>query len=163
MSNFMPRPNRLPAALLAVGLLVTPLSGMGESSLTSQARGTGASLDFRIVIPPVMRMLENSHPTVLDAEADGDWSAKQKLVVVSNLKRGFCVNLRMQAPEVDAWRLQTVQSGGITLTPVAGGYRLCTPRAGHYTLLLQHEFDAGTEKIGTAGLRWPVQTDISAL
>lgn len=149
------------AALLASALLLVPATGNSESALVQQGPARGA-LDFRIIIPPVMRVLENSHPTQLDAEASGDWSAQQRLVVVSNMKRGFCVTLRMSAPEVDAWRLRTALDTGLTLDPVSDGYRLCAPRAGRYTLMLEHEFDA-TDKTTTGALRWPVQTDITAL
>ncbi len=150
------------ALLLAAGLLATPAPGKSESSLAGQTRHPSAGLDFRIVIPPVVRVLENSHPLRLAAEAGGDWSAEQRLVVVSNMKRGFCVTLRMSAPEVDAWRLRTAQSGGVTLSLVSEGYRVCTPHPGRYTLLLQHEFGA-TQKAARGELRWPVQTDISAI
>ncbi|MGE0098906.1 MAG: hypothetical protein AB7S86_11220 [Hydrogenophaga sp.] len=162
MTKFMPRPTRLPAALLAAGLLLTPAAGMSESALGGQARPASAALDFRIIIPPVMQVLENSHPVQLAAEASGDWSAEQRLVVVSNMKRGFCVTLRMNAPEVEAWRLQPVQSRGMALTPVADGYRMCSMRPGRYTLLLQHEFNAATGN-SQGAMAWPVQTDITAL
>lgn len=109
-----------------------------------------------------MRVLENSHPAQLIPESGGDWSAEQRLVVISTMKRGFCVTLRMNTSDVEAWRLQTEQSGGITLSPVSDGYRLCTPRPGRYTLLLQHEFEASGNS-AMQSLRWPVQTDISAI
>lgn len=149
------------SALTACVLLLIPAIGSGESALVSQGNASGA-LDFRIIIPPIMRVLENSHPTQLDAHADGDWSAEQTLVVVSNMKRGFCVALRMRTTEVHAWRLNTAQDGGVTLTPAQDGYRLCAPRAGRYTLRLQHEFDAG-QTTDRGALRWPVQTDILAI
>ncbi len=133
---------------------------MGESRLVNQ-QSASASIDIRIVVPPIMRVLENSHPTQMDPMLGGDWSAEQRLVVLSTMKRGFCVTLRMNTPEVDAWHLKTEQTGGITLTPVNDGYRLCTPRAGRYTLLLQHDFEAAGN--ATESLRWPVQTDIMAL
>lgn len=121
-----------------------------------------ASLDIRIIVPPVMRVLENSHPAQMAPLLGGDWSAEQRLVVLSTMKRGFCVNLHMKTPEVNAWRLKTEQTGGVTLNPVNDGYRLCTPRAGRYTLLLQHDFGA-SGKSTMQTLRWPVQTDISAI
>ena len=147
------------SAWLVGALLLVPATSMGESTLVQQGKA-GASLDFRIVIPPIMRVLENSHPQSLAAEASGDWSAQQRLVVVSNMKRGFCVTLRMSTPEVDDWRLKTAQHD-VTLTQVSDGYRL-SPRAGRYTLLLDHEFNAAN-KATTGALRWPVQTDITAL
>ncbi|AOF84322.1 hypothetical protein BSY239_4239 [Hydrogenophaga sp. RAC07] len=134
---------------------------MGESRAVNQ-HSASASIDIRIVVPPIMRVLENSHPVQLIAESGGDWSAEQRLVVLSTMKRGFCVTLRMNTSDVEAWRLQTEQSGGITLSPVSDGYRLCTPRPGRYTLLLQHEFEASGNS-AMQSLRWPVQTDISAI
>lgn len=79
------------------------------------------------------------------------------------MQRGFCVSLRMSTPEIVAWRLHTPQSGGITLDVVQDGYRLCTQRPGRYTLLLQHEFEATPPRPTIDALRWPVQTDITAL
>lgn len=149
-------------APLAFGsLLLVPAAGVGESLMVTQG-SAGASLDFRIIVPPIMRLLENSHPTQVDAGANGDWNAQQRLVILSNMKRGFCVTLRVNSPDVDAWRLNTEQSGGITLSPVSDGYRVCTPRAGRYTLLLEHEFDASSNS-RMQSLRWPVQTDLTTL
>ena len=157
----MPRSCRpLLACLTFSALLLAPAQGIGESLMVTQG-SSSASLDFRIIIPPIMRVLENSHPVELDPVLGGDWSAEQRLVVLSTMKRGFCITLRMNTPEVDAWRLKTEQTGGITLSPVNDGYRLCTPRAGRYTLLLQHDFEAARNTSGS--LRWPVQTDITAL
>jgi hypothetical protein len=155
----LPRP--LLACLTTAALLLAPASGMGESRLVNQ-QSASASIDIRIVVPPIMRVLENSHPTQMDPLLDGDWSAEQRLVVLSTMKRGFCVTLRMKTPEVNAWRLKTEQTGGVTLTPVNDGYRLCTPRAGRYTMLLQHDFGASGNNTAQT-LRWPVQTDISAI
>ena len=134
---------------------------MGESQAVNQ-HSASASIDIRIVVPPIMRVLENSHPSQLVPAVGGDWSAEQRLVVLSTMKRGFCVTLRMNTSDVEAWRLQTEQSGGVTLSPVSDGYRLCTPRPGRYTLLLQHEFEASGNG-DMQSLRWPVQTDITAL
>ncbi len=162
MSPLKPRTTRLPVALLASGLLLSPAPGMGESALATTTQTPRASLNFRIVVPPVMQLLENSHPARLDLPASGALRAQQKLVVASNLKRGFCITLRVDAPEVDSWRLQAEQQGGVTLLEVADGYRLCAERAGRYTLLLQHEFDAPPGESPKA-MAWPVQTDITAL
>lgn len=150
----------LPPLLAALGLLLTPSIGVGESVWAAQGQNANASLDFRIVIPPVMRVLENSHPVQLDAQADGARSAEQRLVVLSNMKHGFCVTLRQADPQLSGWRLQAAQAGGVSLSAVAEGYRLCTSRPGRYTLLLQHQFDTSEN---TAALRWPVRTDLTAL
>jgi len=157
----MPRLLRpLLVGLTSCTVLLVPGSGMGEALMVTQGK-SGASLDFRIVIPPIVQVLENSHPVQMVPEAGGDWSAEQRLVVLSTMKRGFCITLRMNSPEVDGWRLKTEQTGGIQLSPVSEGYRLCTARAGRYTLLLQHDFEAARNS--TESLRWPVQTDISAI
>lgn len=156
-------PCSTPAGLLAAALLTTPLAGMGETATAGPNKaGASASLRIQIVIPPVMRVLENSHPAQLDASGAGDWTAQQRLVVLSNLRGGFCVSLRMSSPDVNGWRLQTPQEGGVTLSPVSDGYRLCAPRPGRYTLMLQHAFEASGNRDNTS-LRWPVQTDITAL
>ena len=152
----------LVSALAACALLLFPATSIGESVLVGSGSAS-AGQEFRIVIPSVLRVLENRYPVSLVAESTGNWSAQQRLVVVSNMKRGFCVTLRMSAPEVDAWRLHTPQSGGITLDAMHDGYRLCTPRPGRYTLVLQHEFEATAQRSTTGALRWPVRTDITAL
>ena len=157
----MIRPSLIALAALALGM---PGTGMGESVQVSGAGGTGssASVDIRIVVPPVMQVLENSHPAQLGVSEDGQWSAQQKLVVMSTMKRGFCVTLRLATPQVNDWQLQTSQEGGTTLNPLADGYRLCATRAGRYTLLLQHAFAADNALSGEA-LRWPVRTDLTSL
>jgi hypothetical protein len=149
------------ACLAAGALLMAPAISVGESVVAGPS-GASASLRISITVPAIMRVLENSHPVQMDPVVGGDWSAEQRLVVLSNMKRGFCVTLRMNTSEVDRWRLQTEQTGGITLSPVSDGYRLCTPRPGRYTLLLQHEFEASGNST-MQSLRWPVQTDISAI
>lgn len=158
----MSRSMRPILACLATGaLLLAPTTSVGESVVAGPA-GASASLRISITVPAIMRVLENSHPVQLTPVVGGDWSAEQRLVVVSNMRRGFCVTLRMTTTDVGHWRLQTEQSGGITLSPVSDGYRLCTPRPGRYTLLLQHEFEASGNNT-MQSLRWPVQTDITAL
>ena len=158
----MSRPTRpLFAGLTAVALLLAPTPSVGESVVAGPG-GASASLRISITVPAIVRVLENSYPLQLTPTGGGDWSAEQRLVVLSNMRRGFCVTLRMNTSDVEAWRLQTEQTGGITLSPVSDGYRLCTPRPGRYTLLLQHEFEASGNG-DMQSLRWPVQTDITAL
>ncbi|HEX5739598.1 MAG TPA: hypothetical protein VFY22_13900 [Hydrogenophaga sp.] len=154
------RPSLLALVVLTLGV---PGTSFGESVLVSGTRNAGASasVDIRIVVPPVMQVLENSHPSQLGVSVDGQWNAQQKLVVMSTMKRGFCVTLRLATP-LDGWELQTQQVGGTTLSAVADGYRLCTARAGRYTLLLQHAFAAAPPQAGNA-LHWPVRTDLTAL
>ncbi|MDZ7910068.1 MAG: hypothetical protein U5N10_18815 [Gemmobacter sp.] len=155
----------LAPALTALGLLLAPAPGLGESRFVtgseSTGSGAGASLNLRIVIPAVMRVMENSHPLQLEARADGAMSAEQRLVVLSNMKRGFCVSLRLAAPGVDHWELRTPSDNNVSLSPAGDGYRLCSTRPGRYTLVLRHEF--GVSAPGHQAMHWPVQTDISAI
>ncbi|QCB47792.1 hypothetical protein [Hydrogenophaga sp. PAMC20947] len=163
---------------LAAGVALVPVMARAEGGLSvsgGQAGGSGASatLQFRVVTPPVMRGLENSHPSQLQASADGALVGQQRLVVVSNMKHGFCVALRRNQPQAGEWQLQTAEASGTLLTPTAEGYRLCASRPGRYSLLLQHSFKpaiSATTTQATANanttvtaMAWPVQTDITAL
>lgn len=150
------RPFRSTACLLLAGAALLPASGQAESRFAPPGQGASASLNIRIVIPAVMQVLENSHP----AEFDGDQPVEQRLVVLSNMRHGFCASLRLSDPAVAGWRLQADEVGGVTLQAVADGYRLCTRQPGRYTLRLRHAFGTGTQQ---AVLAWPVQTDLMAL
>lgn len=164
-----------PVLTALVGLaLAAPGHSLAESVVVSGVNHGGASVsvDIRIVVPAVMQVIENSHPTQLGMAVDGRWTAQQKLVVHSTMKRGFCVSLRLAAPQVAGWQLDTAQLGGTTLTPVADGYRLCTSRPGRHTLMLQHAFASapGAASVPSADLtglppvlNWPVRTDVTAL
>lgn len=157
----MPAATRPFFPLLATSaLLLIPSTSIGESVLLSPGKAS-AALDFRIIIPPMMQVLENSHPQQLDTFTDGEASAQQRLVVVSNMKRGFCVSLRRAAAQPGTWEVQTAPQRGIHFSPVANGYRLCGTRPGRYTVLLQHRF--GSSDRSANAFNWPVQTDISAI
>jgi hypothetical protein len=156
-------PIRFLSALGAsLGLLLTPLPSLGESALVTGGTSASASLRLRIVVPPVVRVMENSHPQRLDAGADGALSAEQRLVVQSNMKHGFCVSLSLAVQGIEHWQLQTAPDNGLSLSPAGDGYRLCSTRPGRYTLVLQHRF--GVASPGSATLPyWPVQTEIMAI
>jgi hypothetical protein len=158
------RSNPSSALVCSLALLLAPLASQAESGFAPAGGKASASLDFRIIIPPVMRVLENSHPTELQADASGTLSGQQRLVVLSNMKHGFCVTLRRaEAQNTAGWNLLNAgEQAGVMLTPVTDGYRLCTARPGRYTLLLQHEFAPAPTGLQTA-LRWPVQTDLTAM
>lgn len=155
----------LPPAALAV-LLLWPAASRAEASFAGPSGKASASINFRIVIPPVMRVLENSHPALLQPNADGSaLTAEQRLVVVSNMKHGFCVALRQPSPELAAgWQLQqtAVDTNGseAVISPLADGYRLCTSRPGHYTLRLQHAFPAPNPGLAATARHWPVHTEL---
>lgn len=158
-----PAIRHLPALIASLAMLLAPMTGQAESRLAAPGQpGASASLDFRIVIPPVMRVLENSHPGQLDLQADGSLGGQQRLVVLSTMKRGFCVTLRLAQPGVDRWQVEALPEPGVTVQAAGDAWRLCSTRPGRYTLLLQHRFGAGDER-ATAGLAWPVQTDFTTL
>lgn len=159
----------LAAALVfsAAAAALVPSAARAEGALSINAGspgGSGASasaaLQFRVVIPAVMRVLENSHPSQLETAADGALVGQQRLVVVSNMRHGFCVALRRNQAGAGPWQLETAANNGAALTPTADGYRLCTSRPGRYSLLLQHRFEPTAT---LTALAWPVQTDITAL
>lgn len=157
----MPRPitplsTRLATALTALGLLLVPLPAVTEARMTPGSGQSSARLDFRIVIPPVMQVVENSHP----AQIEGDRPVEQRLVVLSNMRNGFCARLRLTDPQVTGWQLQAEQVGGVTVQAVTGGYHLCASHPGRYTLRLQHDFGHDAQQ---AALAWPVQTELTAL
>lgn len=153
---------QLPALAVSLGLLLVPAAGQGEARFNITEPTASASLDFRIVIPPIMRVLENSHPWQLDAGADGSLAASQRLVVLSNMKHGFCVTLRLAAPAPGEWQVEAAPEPGVSVQPAGDGWRLCSARPGRYTLQLQHRFTR-TAHGQTPGTAWPVQTDITTL
>lgn len=142
--------------LLATAALLLPASGLAESRFAPPGQGASASLNIRIIIPAVMQVLENSHPSQLE----GDQPFEQRLVVLSNMRHGFCAILRLNDTAVDGWRLQAEEVSGVSVQAVADGYRLCTRQPGRYTLRLRHEFGARAEQ---TALGWPVQTELMAL
>ena len=144
------------------------VSGGGAASAGSNGSAS-AAVHFRIVVPPVMRVLENSHPSQLETQANGEASGVQRLVVVSNMKNGFCVALRRAPAPAGLWQLDLAgDRSDAQLTPTADGYRLCTSRPGRYALLLQHRFqptpsEAPNPAPTVTAMAWPVQTELTSL
>lgn len=157
-----PAYRRLSALAVSLGLALAPAASQGEAQLASSAPTASGALDFRIIIPPVMRVLENSHPPQLTSDADGSLGGQQRLVVLSNMKGGFCVTLRLRSPDVEQWQVRAAPEPGVTLQAAGQAYRLCSDRPGRYTMVLQHQFGASASATN-AGQAWPVQTDISAI
>lgn len=148
----------LAAALLTGGLLI-PVFGHAEARWAPPGGSASASINIRIIVPPVLQVLENAPASVLQADGAGAWLGQQRLVVVSNLKRGFCAHLRGDAGQDAAgWTLQAQPSAGVLTERVADGWRVCTLRAGRHQLDLEHRFQTR----GNAPA-WPVATDITAL
>lgn len=150
-----------PSALALIALLLAGASA-GVRADGERITGPGSasgSLDFRIVIPPYMRLSENQHPAELGTGAGDVRSARQRLVVSSTLRRGFCVALRLSSPSVQGWRVQAPAAGGVTVEQRGDMHHVCAPRPGRYVVELEHEFVSG----GPGPLPWPVQTELHAL
>lgn len=158
-----------PAPYAAAEAQLSVSGGGSGHSTGSQSAGNSvsASINIRIVIPPVLRLLDNQHPAVLTAGPDGRSFAQQRLVFMSNLKQGACFTLRRPAglsPEGQgAWVMRQGASNiPVSLQSVDGGYKLCATRPGHYTVDLEHEFSTAGAPL-MASLPWPVQTDFTAI
>jgi len=145
---------RLTGAVAAIALLLAPPSAVAEAALVAGRGSASASLDFRIIIPAIMRVVENSHPVRID----GSEPVEQRLVVLSNMKHGFCANLRPSDPRLQGWQMTADATAGVTLQAMADGYRLCAHRPGRYTLRLQHDFGPQSH-----ALAWPIHTELMAL
>lgn len=156
------RLSALMAAGTCAGLLLAPATGMGESRLSPADASASASVDIRIVVPPYMRVLENSHSSELAAGADGTLGGEQRLVVVSTMRRGFCVTLRLAQPGIGPWQLNAAPEPGVTIESAGEAWRLCSARPGRYTLNLQHRF-AMSRAASDSARPWPIQTDITAI
>jgi hypothetical protein len=148
---------------VCIAIALAALSGLvsAAGAFNTDAATSSAALDFRVVIPQIFRILENSHPSALpplDLQT-ARISAIQRLVLVSTLPRGFCMDLQIKDPSLNDWHLQINTGAGTWLQATTGGYRLCTARAGRYDVALQHDFN-GT---GTAdGARdWPVLVSLT--
>ena len=152
-------PIRVACALL---VLAAPPSALPESRLATGANlSASASLDFRIVVPPMTRMLDNRHPASLWT-AGGAPEAQQELVVLTTMPRGFCALLRLTSTEVRDWTLHT-RAPNVSVQRTGDGYRVCAPRHGRHTLVLHHEFALRTPLDTRTTVPWPVQTEFSAL
>ncbi len=154
------------ASTLSMGAVGT---AQAEAQFTTGPGNASASLNFKIVIPAVMRLLENSHPQQLTVGPDGRSSGQQRLVVMSNLKRGICITLRRPPGTEGQWQLRQLDNSPVYLQAVSHGYKVCTTRPGRYTLELEHQFTPSAPQSPAAGantfasLPWPVQTDINAI
>lgn len=157
MTSLTPLQCCLVAVLLTGGSLI-PVSSRAEAGWAQPGGGASASLNIRIVIPPVLQVLENAQSPQLQADGAGAWLGRQRLVVMSNLKRGFCAHLRAPAGEASGWTLDVPAGSGVLAERAVDGWRVCSQRAGQHQLDLQHRFQ-------TSGPvpAWPVATDITAL
>lgn len=154
---------RLAPALILTLCAALPLAARAEARL---ARGEGASasatLKLRVVVPPIVRVLGNQHPTTIPV---ADLSARQELEVLTTLRQGFCAVLRLNTSGVRDWSVRS-SNAGVQVLRTGDGYRVCAPRNGHHRVALEHRFSLEgmpIDPMSTAALPWPVQTELSAL
>lgn len=131
--------------------LIAPLDVLATGGHANYPRKSGA-VEFAIVIPAILRLLENDHPTRLHAlaETSSPISALQRVVLVSTMRSGFCMDLRLKPmrgdqAQVADWQVRLAAlSGGAAasarIEAFDGGWRVCARRAGHFELALHHAF-----------------------
>jgi hypothetical protein len=144
-------------------LLFSPLTSQAESTLGIHGGSASATVRIRVVIPPVVRVLQDLHPISLEAAVDDRLRAEQRLVVSTNMRQGFCLDLQKHIGPDTAWNVQAVGGDAVVITAQGGGYRLCGDRQGVYTLVLQHEFQPAGSVGNVGALAWPVRTELTAL
>jgi hypothetical protein len=165
---------RRAAALLLASSAFSPFGATASFAAHDSAtdsRKVGA-VDFAIVIPAILRLLENKHPAELTTltEPAAPISALQRVVLVSTLRSGFCMDLRLHPlqggqAQVADWQVQLVALSGAAVHSGArveafeGGWRVCTRRAGRFELALQHAFRM--QPSSASALGWPVALSLS--
>lgn len=126
-----------------------------------------SALGLAVVIPTVLQIQENRHPLFLTSTAapGSRISATQDIVLLTTLRRGFCVDLQLTNLQLVDWQLTVSGSTGTSIEPAGSGYRLCLARAGRYKLALQHSFSPNIRPDGasTAATEfvWPVGISLS--
>ena len=123
-------------------------------------------LSLSIIIPTVLRIIEDHHPSSLpttDAQTLRI-SARQKMVLVSTLRNGFCMELGLTHPLIVNWQVQVSGSPSSRIESSGGGYRLCGGHIGRYELSLQHEFGLKEAIRGSVApaIDWPVSVSLAA-
>ncbi|MHB1199012.1 MAG: hypothetical protein ACYCZ6_05530 [Polaromonas sp.] len=161
-----PAKHLIPVIALLAGLLWAPASASASERLSTDGRPASAAVNFSIIIPAVLRVIENKHPRSLPA-ADTQTSrisALQRIVLVSTLGKGFCMDLQLNRRQIADWQVQLSGSAGARVQASGGGYRVCTSRAGRYELALQHDFSLNDNVRGALApaLDWPVSMSLTA-
>ena len=140
---------------LALALL-SPGLAQSESAVGSNGHSASARVNIRVTIPPVVNLLENHHPLVLAPEP-GAITARQRIVLHTNVRQGACVELRNTAEPRAPWDVHPIGGEPVSVQAFTGGWRLCTARAGIHTVLIEHRFGAD------AAGHWPLRTDATLL
>jgi len=153
---------------LLVAMCCTPPSSRAGEMLSVDKPQASATLNFAIVIRAVLRILENNHPALLSADMGTvSVSALQRMVLVSTLRKGFCMDLRLNPQQVADWQLSLSGSPGIRVEAADGGYRICTSHAGRFELALQHVFNLKTGQAAprhqASALHWPVSMSLASV
>ncbi|MDB5891304.1 MAG: hypothetical protein JWP47_2135 [Polaromonas sp.] len=142
---------------------------LANSSLQTHGGSASAVVQISVIIPAVLRLLENSHPLSLLVPQDSlgsRVSATQRLTLISTLRAGFCMDLQLNQAQVSAWQVSVSGAAGAWMQRSESGYRLCTRRPGRYDLSLQHDFDvrqvsaASTQT--TQAMDWPVHVSLNS-
>ena len=151
--------------VLAV-LLQSPFVQASESA-PPQGRSASAAIDLKVVIPLMLKILENSHPQTLvfPGASRTRSSVSQKIVLLSTLRSGFCMDLRLAAVEVATWQLHANGHPGVRIEASDGGYRVCTHRPGRYEVVFEHDFLLKAPLTTVAAvdtvLSWPVHVSLA--
>ena len=148
----MPVPSMQVACLVA---LLAPVA----SHAGSAAGSTSASAQVRIdvVVAPVVRVLANSFPVLPGTTTQRPQTVSQRLVVSTNVRHGFCLNLHADGHIAGGWRVRSIGDDPVQVDAVGNGWRVCGHRQGLHTLLLEHEFDAPVDSAR------PVRTELTLL
>lgn len=154
-------------ALCLVTMLVSSPADAANESFSAASVSMSARIKITVVIPPVVQILENKHPVTLTfaGEKASRSSAVQHVVLISNLRNGICVELRLAQPQVSAWQMHLSGNANVLVEEAGDGYRLCVRRPGRYEMTLEHEFmlkDAAVlmARADTA-LDWPVYLNLA--
>lgn len=157
-------PTLLRSWLALTALVGTLGTAQGASDVVSTAVPASSALDFRIIIPPVIRLLDDSAPAVLslDGAAGSPVVVDQRLVLMSTLRRGFCLSLHMASPLVHQWQLGIRSGSGLTHEGQSDSHRFCAHRAGRYELSVQHTlvFRGSTAAPQVPPIVWPVRLEL---
>ncbi len=150
----MAHPRRVHAQAVLLALSLLSPAAWPESTVARNRPSASARVTIRVTVPPVVNLLENSHPSTL-AAGSGPITALQRIVLHTNVRQGACVELTRRVPGASsaAWELRAVGGEAVSLQAHGDGWRLCTLRQGTYAVQIEHRF--GAEFAG----RWPLRTD----
>ena len=152
-------PRRLPALLVATSMLLPIAAGAASAGSPIGGPATaGAAIGLQVRVPAVLRLLDNRHPTRVASTAPGGHTVLQELVVLSNLRGGFCATLRLAEGTAAGWQVRSTDPVG-TVQAMGEGYRVCAHAPGRHTLRLEHRF-AGTGPGAAPAMDWPVVTEL---